>query len=417
VDRPEPPGAPSAVVSRRALTAAQRQRRREWRLLGGLWCTLVALGIGSFLALLHSCELSLGSRPDCERAEERLVKAATAGDVVSVRERLDRGDPIEGGSTGPRPLHCAIEYAHTDVADVLVQRGAWTGSAADLDRAASSGQVEVVRLLLDHGAPVDAGALERLAGSDYCGLGGGGLALGRSTPAERQAATPGQAAEMMGLLLDHGADPNGRPDSISPLLWATFTQNDEEVFLLLARGASVDRGGPVDRLQLTGAAAEAQSGFCFGALLYPPTGYEAVRQGTYGPASSTTVQPSVVGSPPLPTSVGSSMLPLFPIEYVPASGVDNVTPLTAAALKGDTGLAQALLDHGADPNAAAGGLVTPLYGAAVRGDDAMVRLLMAHGASATPPTDQRVMTPAEVAVRAGHPATALLIAQLSSPSS
>lgn len=62
------------------------------------------------------------------------------------------------------------------------------------------------------------------------------------------------------------------------------------------------------------------------------------------------------------------------------------TPLHLAAFQGDTGAAELLLVHGADPNAQSHSGValdpggTPLHGAVARGDAVMVQLLLHHGA-------------------------------------
>lgn len=408
-----------------------KRRRERWLGCGAIvglpivvWLVFIAL-IG---ALANSCQLSIA--PPCERASDPLAAAATAGDLAHTRDRLDRGDAVEGSEGAPRPLRCAIEYAHADIATELIRRGADATRTEDLTLAASSGQVEVVASLLDHGARPNAEVADRLAGSDACVGGSFDLGFRRKTPAEERAVTSEEKVATLGLFLDHGLDPSGRVGQPSTLLWATFSGEKGIASLLVERGAAVDHGGPVDQLQLQGAAAQAQTGECLDGLAYPWHGYAEVRAGREGGTGPAATAASTEGATPTEGSTGTAtvpasgllrtglrgqvVLPLFPVEYAP-NGVANVSPLTAAALTGNTDLATLLLDHGADPNLAAGDLVTPLYCAAVRGDDAMVRLLMAHGAVAAPPTDPRVMTPAEVAVRAGHPATALLIAQLSAP--
>lgn len=388
----------------------EQRRRRKWlvALIGSIvgapvvgviavWVVL-AMTLGS---LSGGCE-PLFAPPPCAASEDRLVKAATAGDFAVVRDLLDAGDPVDGSDPTARPLECAIDHLHTDIALELLDRGARASNPEDLWTAAQSGQVIVTRSLLDHGATASDDVLRALVGDEMGCSPLGDFSLGWSSPANQRDASDGESALIAGLLIDHGADPANGGLGPTPLLWATYYEKATMVGVLLDHGAPADWGGPVDRLFLQGAAAEAQGAACTDALAYPSTGYEAMR-------TSSTVE----GSSPLPTTAaGTALLPLFPVEYSPIGGVDNVTPLTAAALKGNLDLATLLLDHGADPNAVSGGLVSPLYCAAVRGDDAMVLLLMSRGARALPPADPRVMSPSEVANRAGHPGTAQLIYEL-----
>jgi ankyrin repeat protein len=80
----------------------------------------------------------------------------------------------------------------------------------------------------------------------------------------------------------------------------------------------------------------------------------------------------------------------------------RVTPLGSAAAAGARDVASALLDAGADANAAQAGGYTPLHSAAANGDPALVDMLLAHGAEAARVADDG-RTPADFAAERGHP--------------
>lgn len=122
-----------------------------------------------FRALRHKMR-SHGRRP-CNDAIARLLLsrgaaydvtiAAALGDRKRVTAILDE-DPTQIRSIrscGRRPLSAAIEFGHTDIARMLLERGAdpcWpeqgSEKGASLHMAASAGDRELVELLLDHGA-------------------------------------------------------------------------------------------------------------------------------------------------------------------------------------------------------------------------------------------------------------------------
>lgn len=259
----------------------------------------------------------------------------------------------------------------------------------ELATAADSGQVDVVVALLGAGTRPAPDLLEDVSGGEHC-LGAMDLEIDFSShPAAQRQASPQENLAIAQALLGHGVDPAGRPGHKSPLLLAAYTGQRDLVAVLLAHDAPVDLGGPVTIMELGGAAAEAEGRSCIEGLAYP---------GAMTPSSlpSTTLFPA-------PTTT------LFPVVQVPPTGVDNVTPLIAAALTGHQEIAAMLLDHGADPNALAGGLVSPLYAAAARGDEAMVHLLLDRGATPVPAAPPTVLTPAQVATHAGHPAVAALL--------
>ncbi|MBI3824767.1 MAG: ankyrin repeat domain-containing protein [Candidatus Rokubacteria bacterium] len=125
-----------------------------------------------------------------------LFEACVVGDLDAVRRAFD-GDPSLANavaSDGFGPLGLASFFDHEPVVRLLLEHGARVDAASanamrivPLHSAAAARAVPITRLLLEHGAPVDATQGD-----------------GKFTPL-MEAATNGQA-EMIDLLLTHGAD-------------------------------------------------------------------------------------------------------------------------------------------------------------------------------------------------------------------
>ncbi len=181
-----------------------------------------------------------------QQAQEAFINAAGNGELSSVKQML-AADPTlinavrvrrTGGAVVDRPLHAAAKGLHADVVEFLIEHGAdpngtlvtgetplvMAGSKIALsDDAASARRIEILNLLLDHGARVNA---ER----------------GRTSPLHANAHNQ-KAAE---LLIAHGAD-------------VRATDSGGDTPLHSAADCSWDNSGTVDLLLQNGAVLDARN--------------------------------------------------------------------------------------------------------------------------------------------------------------
>jgi ankyrin len=167
--------------------------------------------------------------------------ASYYGNVEIVRLLLDHGADVEAaaGEIGEKPLHRVSYGKHRSqedgvrVAQLLLDRGADVNTRhkdhqTPLNIASYYGNVEIVRLLLYHGADVEA------AWGDY-----GEKPLHRVSYGKHRSQEDG--VRVAQLLLDRGADVNTRrKDHQTPLHVASYIGNVEIVRLLLKHGADLE---------------------------------------------------------------------------------------------------------------------------------------------------------------------------------
>jgi ankyrin repeat protein len=304
---------------------------------------------------------------DCD-----ICTAASIGDLARVKELLDHD---------PSLANRVAEYTSY-----------YIGSGAPLKNAAARGRLEIVQLLLDHGA--DPNLPEE-------GIAPHGHAL--------YAAAANGHHEIAQLLLDRGAYPNPEVESSGDALSRAISNGDQRMIdLLCSHGAAqavhimayygdvrtaaaVFAANPAkadDPGALANAAGEGQEAFVRLMLRYRPD------------------LPARVDFPSWLVCAKTRELNELLFQH----GMDpnrpdwlGVAPLHQLARKGDVDMAGQFLDHGADPNLRDGDLCsTPLGWAAKFGQTRMVEFLLSRGAKANLPDDPPWATPLAWATRRGH---------------
>jgi ankyrin repeat protein len=158
--------------------------------------------------------------------------AALDGDFDEVQRQLDAGvDVNEESSTGLTPLHYAASSGHNDIVELLIERGANVNAtdsgkgATPLDYAHWRDHEEVIETLNAHNAQREH---EK-----------GGKGIGHSSVIH-DAALDGDIDEVQ-RQLDAGVDPNLKSSKgATPLFYAVYKGHLEIVELLITRGADVN---------------------------------------------------------------------------------------------------------------------------------------------------------------------------------
>lgn len=254
----------------------------------------------------------------CEQRED-LPEAVAAGCLQRVVQLLKAGaDPNEKVEEGGTSLLIAIRQGFADIARLLLYAGAkpqGTSWETPLCVAVQHDRQEIVRLLVDRGAPVEP------ASDDAC------------SPLAQVAAH--SSGELVRLLLSAGANPNARTERDgTPLEAAAREHKIENMRLLIEAGAdpnAVNRDGEA----------------------YLPT---------YGFFNPSVTQELI--------RVGAS---------VDATARDGQTALMGACKYGYRAAAELLLEAGADPNRKDNAGDTPLMHAVRGGFVDCIPLLATHG--------------------------------------
>ena len=257
---------------------------------------------GVFLLPVLAIGVAQAASPDL-----RLVDAAAARDAALVRALLDE--------------EVDVDAVRADGATALLWAAHWDDS-------------ETVELLLRAGADANA--------ADDHGV----------TPLAR--ACENASAAVVERLLDAGADPNAaQTNGLTPLMTAARTGSLEVVRSLLARGADVDAATvATNETALMWAVAESHLEV-LGALVEHGADVHPQHQQRFSPLIAAARN----------GNIESAEILLAAGARVDDAGADGAHPLAYAIVAGRSAFAHFLLENGADPNGAVGG-ITALHAAA-----------------------------------------------------
>jgi ankyrin repeat protein len=320
--------------------------------------------------------------------------AAQRGDLDMMRLLIDGGADVNARSKDIRMIHSAVPTG--------ASQGPLT---TPLVAAAAAGHTSAVAMLLDHGAG--------LADLDH-----------RGRTALHWAAREGEA-DVLGLLLDRGADPNAAdPEGSTPLHsavrghgkyhWRVAFMDDPRadtrvdstgvVGLLLLRGADPNAR---DRNGWTPLHWAAEEGHHSLAMMLVQKGADTSltvsSSHRFRHGRSLTVK-GAPGQSVLHLAAGSGDLDLARIIVQGGTKADlrdraEGTPLHEASQAGRAQLAELLLRHGADADAEDTAGWTPMHHAARAGDEETIELLLAHGARVNVATTREQRMPPRADVR------------------
>ena len=278
-----------------------------------------------------------------------LIEAVKGRDAAEVRRLLAAGaDVAERWGDGATALHWAVLRQDAATTDVLLGAGADPGAANDhgvtpLALACTNGDAALVRRLLAAGADPDAATSMGETALMTCARGGD--------------------AGAVAALLDRGAtsvNARERTRGQTALMWAAAHRHADVVRVLLAHGADVHARSIVTHLRV-------------------PTNAYATRL-----SRRDVVDMPLGGFTPLLFAarhgdVESARLLLAAGADVNDAAADGISVLVLAAHSGHAALVDFLLERGVDVAAAEVGY-TALHAAVLRGDLGMIEALLAHGA-------------------------------------
>ncbi|MEX0965296.1 MAG: ankyrin repeat domain-containing protein [Pseudohongiellaceae bacterium] len=285
---------------------------------------------------------------DVAQAESSaLIDAVKRQDAEVVKQLLtDGSDPNVRQNDGSTALHWAIYHESRSATEALIAANADVNAvnrlgASALYMAAKSGNAEQISLLLEAGADLSVT-----------------LPMGE-TPL--MTASRAGSAEGVRLLLAAGADVNAREESReqTALMWAASQGHVAVAHLLVNAGANLEARSKI-RSHLMYADAANGGAFDQGVMEqlggYSPLLF-AARNG----------------------DIEMTHLLLSAEANIEGAAANGSSPLVVAAHSGHGELARLLLERGADANAIGAGY-TALHSAILRGDLTTIEALLEHGA-------------------------------------
>ena len=289
---------------------------------------------------------------DVPVADVPLADAAKHADWGAVRLLLEQGADVNTPQAdGTTALHWAVYWDHGDSAELLIRAGARVNAANDLGvtplwTACENGSAAMVRRLLEAGANPNA-------------------ALSSGETLLMTAARTGNA-DVVEQLLARGADVNAAEHAYgqqTALMWAVAQQHADVVDVLLAHGADVAArsNGWTEVVKTSRQTAN-------------PAYIMDLQQGGYTPLLFA-ARVGDLASAKLLVAAGADVNDRAP------SGTSAVV---VAAHSGHGELAAFLLENGADPNSAGAGY-TALHAAILQKDEPLVDALLVHGANPNAP--------------------------------
>lgn len=300
-----------------------------------VWKHLAAVGLAVF---------SMGAG---ERAS--LIEAAKKADRAALRSLLQKPVDVNAASAdGATALHWASYRDDLESAELLIRAGANVNATNDLGvtplwLASENASAPMVRRLLEAGADPNRA-----------------LPSGE-TPLMVAARTGG--ADAVAQLIAKGANVNPRGSrGQTALMWAVAQKHAAVVTVLLAHGADVD----------------ARSNVWSQVMAVSPHGRPEYNMAVPHGGDTALMFAARVGD------LASAKLLIAAGANVNDADAWGVTAITLAAHSGFTELVELLLGSGADPNVAHAGF-TALHEAVMRRDERMVQALLDHGANPNAP--------------------------------
>ncbi len=344
--------------------------------------------------------------------------AAFRGHAAIVDLLLSKGADIDAGDReNTSPLVCAAMGNRMEVVRLLVEKGAGV-NARDINgetaiiSAARSRNLEMVRFLLEHSASL----------ADTNNRGSNCLIAAASVRAD----------SVVNFLLAKGMDINARNGrGFDALQYAILTRNTALALSLIEQGADVGYRNSQGETRLHAAAWEADTAVAaalvargllvdardnFGITPLANTGWGNLPMARWLIAHGADVNAATdTTAAPLSRAVWGGNADI--VRLLVSNGADinrpcrdEGSPLRSAVIRGYREIAEILLEGGADVHFTDRNYGrTMLHFAAIKGDSGMAKLLLDHGA-AVEPRDQSGFTPLYYATHYANPTVMSLLA-------